>query len=168
MECVIDRKTIKLLEYINKHRGIVEGKLFDKFGREKIGFRLACLAKNDYLFLISKEEMLWLNPSQMTYQQMIVYGKDKNTHNLNWYPTGKAIMLLENNRKEVWRQSVPVILSILSLGFSLANLIIQLFNTINVPTATEPIQVILTTLAPTTVPSVSPIPTLPPMFPFIP
>ena len=181
MEWDIDKTTLKLFRYIYRRskRGVVQREIYIKYGDYVSKIGLPLLAQDKYLMARDKNN-----------KYVPFVGTDNMDTSLDyrWFTAARANVLIEKENKEFWRWMVPLVFSALALGISIINMI-KAFNT---PASQEPIQIVLTTLAPTTMPSISPtitqslapstipsilptivpslppIPTLPPIFPFIP
>lgn len=121
MEWHFDKDTVKILQYIYKHKGVTEGQIAAKF-RKVDDVELLLIYLSIDLYLIATDE----EGKPFTYNSDGEIWHSKNS--TKWYTTAKSNVVVESENASLWKWIVPIIFSSLSLIISITNLLLKLFS----------------------------------------
>ena len=111
-----DKKTMKLVRYINRHAGISDGKLNQKFG--DISMLLINLSKEEYV-IVKDEKDEYVVHNQPPY---------RSHSKFTYYPTPKTNLLVEEKVYNFWKWTIPTFISIISLILSAITFLFSIYG----------------------------------------
>ncbi len=115
-----DRRTLKILRYIRRHKGVTEDELRTRFKTEDDDVSMTLILFVQEGYVVSKDgDGKWCAHDEIPYN---------TAYNHTYYISTKGNELIEARQASFWKWIVPTILSFVSLLASLGTLLYTLYG----------------------------------------
>lgn len=115
-----DRRTLKILRYICRHKGVTEHQLREKFKTEDDDVSMTLILFVQEGYVVSKDgDGNWCTHNEIPF---------RTAYNYTYYISTKGNELIETRQFSFWRWIVPTFISLISLAISTVTLLYTIYG----------------------------------------